>query len=133
MNNSKLFVSGICLLVLTLAAPLTSEAQRGGGGRGGGAGGAPFTRRFSGGVSRGGMGAVAAISGECQEAASLVAEWLWAEPVGAVLIGTVAAPGAAAIGAAAIGTAATGAAATGMAEIGAAATGIMAIITTAMM
>ena len=37
MNNSKLFVSGICLLVLTLAAPLTTEAGRGGGGAAGGA------------------------------------------------------------------------------------------------
>ena len=36
MNNSKLFVSAICVLGLTLAAPLSTEAGRGGGGRGGG-------------------------------------------------------------------------------------------------
>ena len=38
MNNSKLFVSAICVLGLTLAAPLNTEAGRGGGGRGGGGG-----------------------------------------------------------------------------------------------
>ena len=66
MNNSKLFVSGICLLVLTLAAPLTAEAQRGGGGGGGAA------------------AAVAALVAECHAAASLVAEWARAARVGAV-------------------------------------------------
>jgi hypothetical protein len=54
MHNSKLFVSGISLLVLTLAAPLTSEAQRGGGGRGGSGG--HFGGMSHGGFSRGGMG-----------------------------------------------------------------------------
>src|SRR4030095_3784842 len=54
MNNSKLFVSGICLLVLALAAPLTAEAQRGGGGRGGGGSHGGMSR---GGFSRGGMAA----------------------------------------------------------------------------
>ena len=81
MNNSKLFLSGICLLVLTLAAPLTTEAQRGGGGGGGGGGG------FSGGMSRG------ALAAECHAAASLVAEWARAARVGAVVIGTVPAIG----------------------------------------
>jgi hypothetical protein len=36
MNNSKLFMSAICVLGLTLAAPLSTEAGRHGGGRGGG-------------------------------------------------------------------------------------------------
>src|SRR5262249_56298659 len=53
MYNSKLFVSGIYLLVLTLAAPLTSEAQRGGGGRGGSGG--HFGGMARGGFFRGGM------------------------------------------------------------------------------
>ena len=39
MNNSKLFLSAICLLVLTLAPQLTTEAGRGGGGGGGRGGG----------------------------------------------------------------------------------------------
>jgi len=36
MNNSKLFASAICVLGLTLAAPLSTEAGRGGVGRGDG-------------------------------------------------------------------------------------------------
>ncbi len=52
MYNLKLFVSGICLLVLALAAPLTSEAQRAGGGRGGGG---SFGGMARGGMSRPGM------------------------------------------------------------------------------
>ena len=75
MNNSKLFLSAICLLVLTLAAPLTTEAGRGGGGGGGRGGGGGFS---------GGMSAAAA---------SLVAEWARAARVGAVVIGTVPAIG----------------------------------------
>jgi hypothetical protein len=39
MNNSKLFISAIGVISLTLAVPLTTEAQRGGGGRGGFSGG----------------------------------------------------------------------------------------------
>ena len=50
MNNSKLFVSAICLLGLTLAAPSNTEAGRNGGGRGG----VPTAR--GGGFARGGMG-----------------------------------------------------------------------------
>src|SRR5262249_58180967 len=58
MNNSKLFVSAICLLGLTLTAPLSTQAARGGGGgggRGGFSGGRPG---FSGGQfsGRGGVG-----------------------------------------------------------------------------
>ena len=104
MNNSKLFVFGISLLVLTLAAPLTSEAQRGGGGRGGGGGmsGGGFSRggMAPGGFSRGGM---------LHRAAFLVPEWPRAAPVLPVLTGTVAALGTAVTtGAVRIGTAVIG-------------------------
>ena len=51
MNNSKLFVSAICVLGLTLAAPLSTEAGRGHGGGGGGHS-APMAR--GGGFARGG-------------------------------------------------------------------------------
>src|SRR6266550_4111203 len=52
MNNSKLFVSAICVLGLTLAAPLSTEAGRGGGGRGGGGNYGGMSR--SGSFARGG-------------------------------------------------------------------------------
>ena len=55
MIHSKLFVSGISFLVLALAAPLTTEAGRGGGGGGGGRGGGSFGGMSRGGFSRGGM------------------------------------------------------------------------------
>ena len=66
MINSKLFVFGICLLVSTLAAPLSTQAGRGGGGgraaevaalRSGGMSRGGFSGGMSrGGFSRGGMG-----------------------------------------------------------------------------
>ena len=56
MNNSKLFVSAICVLGLTLAAPLSTEAGRGGGGRGGG-GGSYASAARGGSFARGGYAA----------------------------------------------------------------------------
>ena len=103
MYNSKLFVFGISVLVLTLAAPLTSEAQRGGGGRGGGGG------MSGGGFSGAEWPRVAFHVAECHRAAFLVPEWPRAALVLPVLTGTVAARGTAVT---------TGAVRTGTAVIG---------------
>ena len=79
MNNSKLFVSAICLLVLTLAAPLTTEAGRGG---------VAVVVEAAVAALAAAECHAAAFAAECHAAASLVAEWARAARVGAVLTGT---------------------------------------------